>query len=163
MTKDAFVMHIEGLEETRKALSLIGRYREVNRVLRKAALPFVPLVAADAPVGDQSNKGVWSSDLAPRGVRGGRQRNIKKAASRSVRVSTGLKGVTIKSYAHHAWFIYRGVAGVKGSSAKAVPTSKGPNPFLHRGIGRQLPLIRPAIEGALENLFDAAAQIRAGA
>ena len=163
MTQDAFVMHIEGLEETRKALAQIGRYREVNRVLRKSALPFLPLVAAEAPVGDQTNKGIWSGQLAARGVRDGRQRNIKKAASKSVRVSTSLQGVAIKSFAHHAWFIYRGVAGVKGSSAKARPTSKGPNPFLHRGIGRQLPLIRPSIEGALEDLFDAAAKLKAGA
>lgn len=153
MASDAFVLDVEGLQSLEEALKTIGRRTEVNKLLRNTIRPYLPLIKADAPVGPTKYKGTGT------GVRGGKQYDPKQSAARTIKVAASSRhGVSIKSFAPHTHMIYKGVAGIRGSSESAKPTSKGENPYLHRGIGRQIPRMRPSLEKAIEHLFDATAK-----
>ena len=68
------------------------------------------------------------------------------------------KGIVVSNKATHAHFVTQGVAGRRGKKGvKALPTSKGPNPFLHRAIGRRRNEIEEGILKALYHYYEKAA------
>lgn len=140
MSKNEFVI-TDNLAEASKALKRWGilASRELNPKLREVGRPIFEAAKRATPV----NKGQVSRK------RGGRVGNLR----RGVKWSFTANGIKLVSRAPHSHFITQGIAGRKGSSAKARKTKYGQNYFLHKGIGINRHLVEDKFAEALDEWF----------
>ena len=112
-----------------RALDYLGvkATKELNPELRKIMRPYVKRAVRAAPLGLTGNlkRAIKLSVTTRKGVSVVVKSSSKDGGNRKPGPNKGF----------HSHFVYLGVAGRKGEKGrKALPTSKGPNPFLHRGV-----------------------------